>query len=155
MKMKNVVIVAGLGLVGIYAAKKLIDRRNRKAVEANDDVVEENVNEEINEEVEQPKREWTVEDPEFYEDMLVQDLPGDAYIVPPTREDAIGRAVNGNMQGAVEFKRPKLRKIIWIGLYVLNIVFNNWSAVKCMIGIDLIGLICRLIAKLVNKNENK
>ena len=155
MKMKNVVIVAGLGLVGIYAAKKLIDRRNRKAVEANDNVVEENVNEEINEEVEQPKREWTVEDPEFYEDMLVQDLPGDAYIVPPTREDAIGRAANGNMQGAVEFKRPKLRKIIWIGLYVLNIVFNNWSAVKCMIGIDLIGLICRLIAKLVNKNENK
>ena len=31
MKMKNVVIVAGLGLVGLYAAKKLIDRRNRKA----------------------------------------------------------------------------------------------------------------------------
>ena len=155
MKMKNVVIVAGLGLVGLYAAKKLIDRRNRKAVEANENAVEENVNEEINEEVEQPKREWTVEDPEFYEDMLVQDLPGDAYIVPPTREDAIGRAASGNMQGAVEFKRPKLRKIIWIGLYVLNIAFDDWNNVKFMIGIDLIGLICRLIAKVVNKNENK
>lgn len=154
MKMKNVVIVAGLGLVGLYAAKKLIDRRNRKANESND-VVEENVNEEINEEVEQPKREWTVEDPEFYENILVQDLPGDAYIVPPTRDDVIGRAANGNMQGAVEFKRPKLRKIIWIGLYILNILFNNWSAVKCMLGLDLMGIVCRLIVKEDNKNENK
>ena len=154
MKMKNVVIVAGLGLVGLYAAKKLIDRRNRKAVEANDNVVEENVNEEV----EQPI-DW--EDPEEYERRKVAAIPVEERICPDyIYEEFLGKELNdkikaGAFAGAVEFKRPKLRKIIWIGLYVLNIVFNNWSAVKCMIGIDLMGLICRLIAKLVNKNENK
>ena len=154
MKMKNVVIVAGLGLVGLYAAKKLIDRRNRKAVEANDNVVEENVNEEV----EQPI-DW--EDPEEYERRKVASIPVEERICPDyIYEEFLGKELNdkikaGGVVGAVEFKRPKLRKIIWIGLYILNIVFNNWSAVKCMIGIDLMGLICRLIAKLVNKNENK
>ena len=154
MKMKNVVIVAGLGLVGLYAAKKLIDRRNRKAVEANDNVVEENVNEEV----EQPI-DW--EDPEEYERRKVASIPVEERICPDyIYEEFLGKELNdkikaGGVVGAVEFKRPKLRKIIWIGLYILNIVFNNLSAVKCMIGIDLMGLICRLIAKLVNKNENK
>ena len=154
MKMKNVVIVAGLGLVGLYAAKKLIDRRNRKAVEANDNVVEENVNEEV----EQPI-DW--EDPEEYERRKVAAIPVEERICPDyVYEEFLGKELNdkikaGAFAGAVEFKRPKLRKIIWIGLYILNIVFNNWCAVKCMIGIDLMGLICGLIAKLVNKNENK
>ena len=151
MKMKNVVIVAGLGLVGLYAAKKLIDRRNRKAVEANDNVVEENVNEEV----EQPI-EW--EDPEEYERRKVAAIPVEERICPDyVYEEFLGKTLNDKIKagGVAEFKRPKLRKIIWIGLYVLNIAFNNWGAIKCMIGIDLIGLICRLIAKLVNKNENK
>ena len=155
MKMKNVVIVAGLGLVGLYAAKKLIDRRNRKANEAND-VVEENVNEEINEEVEQ-----LVEDPEEYERRKVAAIPVEERICPDyIYEEFLGKELNdkikaGAFAGAVEFKRPKLRKIIWIGLYVLNIAFDDWNNVKFMIGIDLMGLIYRLIAKLVIKNENK
>lgn len=152
MKMKNVVIVAGLGLVGLYAAKKLIDRRNRKVNEAND-VVEENVNEEINEEE-------LVEDPEEDERRKVAAIPVEERICPDyVYEEFLGKELNDKIKagvvGVVEFKRPKLKNVIWIGLYALNTAFNNWSAVKCMIGIDLMGLICRLIAKLVNKNENK
>ena len=155
MKMKNVVIVAGLGLVGIYAAKKLIDRRNRKA---NDNAVEENVNEEINEEVEQP--ECTVEDPEEYERRKVAAIPVEERICPDyIYEEFLGKELNDKIKagvvGVVEFKRPKLKNVIWIGLYALNIAFENWGAVKCMIGLDLIGIMCRLIVKLVNKNENK
>ena len=152
MKMKNVVVVAGLGLVGLYAAKKLIDRRNRKA---NDNAVEENVNEEINEEVEQP--ECTVEDPEEYERRKVAAIPVEERICPDyIYEEFLGKELNDKIKAGVgEFKRPKLKNIIWIGLYVLNIAFNNWIAVKCMLGLDLMGIVCRLIVKEDNKNENK
>ena len=83
MKMKNVVIVAGLGLVGLYAAKKLIDRKKAKI----DEVFE--AREEENEVV----------------DVECEDvIDVDERICPDYVYEEVGKAVNDNIEGAAKFE---------------------------------------------------
>lgn len=86
MKMKNVVIVAGLGLVGLYAAKKLIDRKKAK----------------IDEVFEAREEENEVVDVECEEVIDV-----DERICPDYVYEEVGKAVNDNLQGAAKFEGLK------------------------------------------------
>lgn len=88
MKMKNVVIVAGLGLVGLYAAKKLIDRKKAKI----DEVFE--VREEENE----------VVDVECEDVIDVDERICPDYVY---EEEVVGKAVNDNIEGAAKFEGLK------------------------------------------------
>ena len=83
MKMKNVVIVAGLGLVGVLVVKKVIDRKK-----ANIDKVFE-AREEENE----------VVDVECEEVIDV-----DERICPDYVYEEVGKAVNDNIEGAAKFE---------------------------------------------------
>ena len=86
MKMKNVVIVAGLGLVGALVVKKVIDRKKAKI----DKVFE--AREEENEVV----------------DVECEDvIDVDERICPDYVYEEAGKAVNDNLQGAAKFEGLK------------------------------------------------
>ena len=86
MKMKNVVIVAGLGLVGALVVKKVIDRKKAKI----DKVFE--AREEENEVV----------------DVECEDvIDVDERICPDYVYEEVGKAVNDNLQGAAKFEGLK------------------------------------------------
>ena len=87
MKMKNVVIVAGLGLVGALVVKKVIDRKKANK---------------IDEVFEARKEENEVVDVEC-EDVI--DV--DERICPDYVYEEVGKAVNDNIEGAAKFEGLK------------------------------------------------
>lgn len=84
MKMKNVVIVAGLGLVGALVVKKVIDRKKAKI-----------------DEVFEAREENEVVDVECEDVIDVDERICPDYVY---EEEVVGKAVNDNIEGAAKFE---------------------------------------------------
>ena len=84
MKMKNVVVVAGLGLVGALVVKKVIDRKKAKI-----------------DEVFEAREENEVVDVECEDVIDVDERICPDYVY---EEEVVGKAVNDNIEGAAKFE---------------------------------------------------